>query len=206
MPSKKIAILISGRGSNMVALIDACRRGEIDGTPIVISNKDNAAGLDRAREREVRAVVIPSKGLTRDEHERLLLDELKRNGIGLVCLAGYMRLLGPTIVNEYRGRILNIHPSLLPSFPGLDAQHQALAHGVKFSGCTVHFVDDGLDSGPIILQAVVPVYDDDSEETLAIRILSQEHKLYPEAVRLVLSGNYRLDGRRVVQLKADSNH
>jgi phosphoribosylglycinamide formyltransferase-1 len=206
VPSKKIAILISGRGSNMVALVDACRRGEIDATPIVISNKENAAGLDRARERDVRTIAIPSKGLSRDEHERLLLEALKSNDIELVCLAGYMRLLGPLLVNEYRGRILNIHPSLLPAFPGLDAQHQALEHGVKFSGCTVHFVDDGLDSGPIILQAVVPIYDDDTEETLAVRILSQEHKLYPEAVKLVLSGAYQIDGRRVIRFKTDSTY
>jgi phosphoribosylglycinamide formyltransferase-1 len=199
VPSKKIAILISGRGSNMVALIDACRRGEIEATPIVISNKANAAGLDRARERDVKAIAIPGKGLSRDDHEKLVLEALKSHDIELVCLAGYMRLLGPLLVNEYRGRILNIHPSLLPCFPGLDAQHQALEHGVKFSGCTVHFVDDGLDSGPIILQAVVPVYDDDTEDMLAVRILSQEHKLYPEAVKLVLSGKYRIEGRRVLK-------
>jgi len=182
----------------MVALIDACRRGELNATPIVISNKEHAAGLDRARERNVQAIAIPSKGLSRDEHERLLLDALKSNEVDFICLAGYMRLLGRSVVSEYRGRILNIHPSLLPAFPGLDAQHQALTHGVKFSGCTVHFVDDGLDSGPIILQAVVPINDDDTEETLAVRILSQEHKLYTEAVKLVLSGNYRIEGRRVI--------
>jgi phosphoribosylglycinamide formyltransferase-1 len=199
VPSKRIAILISGRGSNMVALIDACRRGQIDATPIVISNKANAAGLERASERGIKSIAIPSKGLSRDQHERSLLDALKSHEVDLICLAGYMRLLGPLLVDEYRGRILNIHPSLLPAFPGLDAQHQALAHGVKFSGCTVHFVDDGLDSGPIILQAVVPVYDDDTEDMLAIRILSQEHKLYPEAVKMVLSGNYRIEGRRVLK-------
>jgi len=183
----------------MVALIDACRCGEIDATPFVISNRADAAGLDRARERGVEAIVIPSRGISRDEHEKQIISKLHSRQADVVCLAGYMRLLGPSLVNEFRGRILNIHPSLLPAFPGLDAQRQALEYGVKFSGCTVHFVDDGLDSGPIILQAVVPVYDDDFEETLASRILSQEHKLYKEAVNIVLSGKYRIEGRRVIR-------
>ena len=203
MPKKRIAILISGRGSNMVALIDACNRGEIDAAPIVISNKANAAGLDRARERGIDAIVIPSKGVSRDQHEQSLLNELIRRKVELVCLAGYMRLLGPALVNGFAGRIINIHPSLLPAFPGLDAQHQALEHGVKFTGCTVHFVDEKLDSGPIILQAVVPVYDDDSEDMLASRILTQEHKLYTEAVKIVVSGDYRIEGRRVIRLNKD---
>src|SRR3954466_14657420 len=136
-------------------------------------------------------------------YDRRLIEELRKNRVVLVCLAGYMRILSGHFIREYSPRIVNKHPSLLPCFPGLDAQHQALEHGVKFSGCTVHFVDDGLDSGPIILQAVVPVYDDDTELTLAVRILSQEHKLYTEAVKLVLSGNYRIEGRRVTRLNKD---
>ena len=184
----------------MLALVDACRRGEITAEPVVISNRPEAPGLDRARERGVEAIAVPSRGLSREEHERKLTAELRRREVKWVCLAGYMRLVGPELLGEFGGRILNIHPSLLPAFPGLNAQQQALAHGVRFSGCTVHFVDEGLDSGPIILQAIVPVHDDDTEEVLASRILTQEHKLYPEALKLVLSGRYRLDGRRVVRI------
>jgi len=196
---KKIGILISGRGSNMLALIEATERGELEAeVAVVISNVEGAPGLQKAREHGVEALVISHVGLSREEHERRIVAELKRRGVELVCLAGYMRLLSPYFLSEFPGRVLNIHPSLLPAFPGLEAQRQALEYGVKFSGCTVHFVDEQMDHGPIILQAVVPVYDDDTVETLSARILAEEHRLYVRAVALVLSGNYRIEGRRVL--------
>src|SRR5262245_15847234 len=197
---KRIAILISGRGSNMVALSDSIRRGAIPNAEValVVSDKADARGIDAARERELKTVVVERRGRKRKEHENEIILALREHNIDLVCLAGYMRLLSPHFITAFAGRILNIHPSLLPSFPGLDAQQQALEHGVKCTGCTVHFVDDTLDGGPIIAQRVVPVLDQDNVETLSARILEQEHLLYTEAVALVLQGNYEVIGRRVV--------
>ena len=199
--NKRIAILISGRGSNMVALADAIASGSIPNAEIaiVVSDKPSAGGLELARDRGLQTAVVERRGRNREEHEREIISVLRSSEVDLVCLAGYMRLLSPCFIEEFRGRILNIHPSLLPSFPGLDAQRQALAHGVKVSGCTVHFVDDTLDGGPIIAQRTVPVLDDDTEETLSGRILQHEHKLYAEALRLVVEGNYEIAGRRVIR-------
>ena len=196
-----VGILISGRGSNMTALADAVAAGSVPGARIrlVLSDKPRAAGLEAARARGIETAVVERRGRTREEHEREVIRELKGRGVELVCLAGYMRLLSPCFVEEFRGRLLNIHPSLLPAFPGLDAQRQAVEHGVRFSGCTVHFVDETLDGGPIITQRVVPVLDSDTEETLAARILLEEHKAYPEALALVCSGAYEIVGRRVVR-------
>jgi phosphoribosylglycinamide formyltransferase 1 len=186
---KRIAILISGRGSNMLALSDAVRDGVIPNAEIaiVISDKPGARGLELARERGIETVAIERSGRNREEHEREIIAALRERHVDLVCLAGYMRLLSPCFVEAFRGRILNIHPSLLPAFPGLDAQRQALEHGVKVSGCTVHFVDETLDGGPIIAQRAVPVIEGDTVDSLSARILEEEHKLYPEAVMLVLS-------------------
>ncbi|HZT61281.1 MAG TPA: phosphoribosylglycinamide formyltransferase [Pyrinomonadaceae bacterium] len=197
----RIGILISGRGSNMVALADAVRDGRVPGAEIavVLSDKPSAAGRIRARDRGLKTALVERKGRTREEHERAMVSTLRAHGVELVCLAGFMRLLSPCFVEEFRGRIINIHPSLLPAFPGLDAQRQAIEHGVKFSGCTVHFVDETLDGGPIITQRVVPVLDADTEETLAARILLEEHKAYPEALALVCSGKYEVVGRRVIR-------
>lgn len=195
----KLGILISGRGSNMLALADAIADGRIPGAEIavVISDHADAPGLERARERGIEAIAVERTGRKREEHEREIIARLTERSIDLVCLAGYMRLLSPCFIEAFRQRILNIHPSLLPAFPGLDAQRQAIEHGVKFSGCTVHFVDETLDGGPIIVQKVVPVLDDDTPETLAARILTQEHQAYAEAVVLVASGNCEFEGRRV---------
>jgi phosphoribosylglycinamide formyltransferase-1 len=197
----KIGILISGRGSNMLALADAVRVGRVPGAEValVLSDKAAAAGLGHARERGLEALAVERKGRTREEHEREVVAHLRDRGVELVCLAGYMRLLSPCFVAEFRGRILNIHPSLLPAFPGLDVHRQAVEHGVKFSGCTVHFVDETLDGGPIITQRVVPVFDDDTPDTLAARILVEEHTAYPEALALVCGGQYEIDGRRVIK-------
>jgi phosphoribosylglycinamide formyltransferase-1 len=185
----RIAILISGRGSNMVALIDAAQSGKIPDSEVtvVISDQPSAGGLTKARERKVEALVIERRGRKREEHDPEIIAALRERNIDLICLAGYMRILSGDFINAFRGRILNIHPSLLPSFPGLDAQQQALVHGVKFAGCTVHFVDETLDGGPIIAQRVVPVREGDTVETLSARILEQEHELYPEAVAKILS-------------------
>lgn len=197
--SRRLGILISGRGSNFLAIADAIAGHRLDAEiAVVISNYPEAPGLAAARERGLTAVVLPSKGLDREAYDRQLIAELQKNRVDLVCLAGYMRILSGHFIREYAQRIVNIHPSLLPAFPGLDAQHQALDHGVKFSGCTVHFVEEGLDSGPIIAQAVVPVLADDTVESLSARILKQEHRIYPEALALVISGKYRVEGRRVV--------
>jgi phosphoribosylglycinamide formyltransferase-1 len=197
---KRIGILLSGRGSNFKAIADSIAAGRLNAEiAIVISNRADAAGLEIARERGIHAVCIPSRGLDRESYDRLLLKELEGADVELVCLAGYMRLLSAAFVRAYPMRILNIHPSLLPAFPGLDAQHQALVHGAKFSGCTVHFVDEYLDAGPIVLQSVVPVDDADTAETLSARILTEEHKLYPAAIEIVLSGNYKLEGRRILR-------
>ena len=197
----RLGILISGRGTNMVALADAIREGRISnaGIAVVISDKPNAAGLLRAAERDLKTLAIERRGRSREEHDGEIVAALKIHEVDLVCLAGYMRLLSAYFIAAYRDRILNIHPSLLPCFPGLDAQRQALASGVKWSGCTVHFVDETLDGGPIIAQRIVPVLDDDTEETLAARILEQEHQLYPEAVALIAGGKYQVVGRRVLR-------
>lgn len=196
---KRLGILLSGRGSNFLAIADAIRDGRLEAEiAIVISNRLDAPGLAHAKERGIPAIAIPSKGLDRESFDRLLLAELAKHDIDLICLAGYMRLLSASFIRAYPLRILNIHPSLLPSFPGLDAQHQAFTHGVKYSGCTVHFVDENLDSGPIVRQAVVPVEDGDTTETLSARILKEEHRIYCEAIGLILSGRYRIEGRRVV--------
>lgn len=186
--STRIAILISGRGSNMVALADAIQSGTIPNTEIalVISDQPDAKGLHAARERSLKTLVIERRGRKREEHDREIVSVLREERVDLVCLAGYMRVLSPFFVNSFAERILNIHPSLLPLFPGLDAQRQALDHGAKVSGCTVHFVDNTLDGGPIIAQRTVPVLDDDTVETLSTRILEQEHILYPEAVRSIV--------------------
>ena len=197
---KRLGILLSGRGSNFEAIADNVAAGRIDATiAVVISNRAEARGLEIARQRGLNAVCIPSKGLDREVYDRLVVAELRKNAVDLVCLAGFMRLLSAYFVREFPLAILNIHPALLPSFPGLDGQHQALQHGVKISGCTVHFVDEFLDAGPIIAQTAVPVLDDDTVETLSARILEQEHRLYSEAIRIVLSGKFHLEGRRVIQ-------
>jgi len=199
-----IGILLSGRGSNFVAIADSIVAGRISDARIavVISNRTDAAGIAVARERGLTALVIPSKGRTREEHDREVVGALKEYGVDLVCLAGYMRLLSPWFVRQFPQRILNIHPSLLPAFPGLEAQEQAFAYGVKVSGCTVHFVDEELDHGAIIVQKAVPVLDSDSERTLAARILEQEHVAYTEAIRIVLARSYEVVGRRLVRRDA----
>jgi len=195
---KRLAILLSGRGSNLEAIANHIANGSLEASiAVVVSNRPEARGLALARERGLPAVVIPSKGIDREAYDRSLLQELRKHSVDLVCLAGYMRLLSAGFVREFPNRILNIHPSLLPAFPGLDAQRQALDYGVKLSGCTVHFVDEYLDAGPVLLQAAVPVYDDDTEESLAARILKEEHRIYSEAIRIVLRGDYRIEGRRV---------
>jgi phosphoribosylglycinamide formyltransferase 1 len=200
--SHRIGVLLSGRGSNFEALADNIAAGRIPGAEIVIvvSNREGAPGLARAAERGIPSRAIPSKGLPREAYDALVVEELQRAGVELVCLAGFMRLLSPKFIAAYPQRILNIHPSLLPSFPGLEAQRQALEYGVKFSGCTVHLVDENLDAGPILVQAVVPIRDDDTDQTLSSRILAEEHRIYSEAVRLILSGRYRIEGRRVIAL------
>jgi phosphoribosylglycinamide formyltransferase-1 len=186
---KRLGILLSGRGSNFLAIADAIAGGRLDAEiAVVISNRGDAPGIAAARARGLHAVVIASKGMSREAHTELLIAELEKARVDLICLAGYMRLLSPAFVQRFPMRILNIHPSLLPSFPGLDAQQQAIDHGVKFSGCTVHFVDEGLDSGLIIEQAVVPVLPDDTAHTLAERILPEEHRIYSLAIARVLSG------------------
>ena len=196
---KRLGILISGRGSNFEAIADNVATGELDAEiAVVISNRAAARGLETALARGLNAVCLPSKGLDREVYDRMLAAELHRRGVDLVCLAGFMRLLSAGFIREFPDRILNIHPSLLPSFPGLDAQHQALAHGVKITGCTVHFVDEDLDAGPIVIQAAVPVRDDDTEETLSARILEQEHRIYSQAIAIVIAGKYRVEGRHVL--------
>jgi phosphoribosylglycinamide formyltransferase 1 len=198
--AKRIGVLLSGRGSNFEALADSVGGGRLPGAEIavVVSNREGAPGIEKAKERGIAARVIPSKGLERDVYDRQVVSVLREFKVDLVCLAGYMRLLSPFFVAAFPNRILNIHPSLLPSFPGLESQRQALEYGVKFAGCTVHFVDENLDAGPIVLQATVPVRDDDTEETLSSRILAEEHRIYTEAVRIVLDGKFKIVGRRVV--------
>ena len=198
---KSIGILLSGRGSNFVAIADSIDARRIPGARIavVISNKADAPGLAVARQRGLEALSIPSKGKAREEHDREVVAALKQHGVELVCLAGYMRLLSSWFVQQFPQRILNIHPSLLPAFPGLEAQEQAFAYGVKVSGCTVHFVDEELDHGAIIVQKAVPVLEADDERTLATRILEQEHIAYTEAINVILRGDFEIDGRRLKQ-------
>ncbi len=197
---KRIGVLLSGRGSNFEALAESVAAGRIPNAEIalVISNREGAPGIERANARGIRTRVIPSKGLERETYDRQVAAVLEEHQIDLICLAGYMRLLSPHFVAKFPNRILNIHPSLLPSFPGLESQRQALEYGVKVAGCTVHFVDENLDAGPIILQSAVPVQDDDTEESLNARILKEEHRIYSEAVRIVLEGKYKIVGRRVL--------
>ena len=198
---KRIGVLLSGRGSNFEALAESIASGRIPNAEIamVVSNRESAPGIERAKARGIATCMIPSKGLEREAYDRQVVAVLNEHKVDLVCLAGYMRLLSPYFVAAFPNRILNIHPSLLPSFPGLESQRQALEYGVKFAGCTVHFVDENLDAGPIVLQAVVPVRDDDTEDTLAARILEEEHNIYSEAVRIVLEGRYKIEGRRVIR-------
>ena len=198
---KRIGVLLSGRGSNFEAIADSVAAGRIPNAEIAVvaSNRENAPGIEKARQRGLEAVVIPSKGRQREEYDREVVALLEAKKVDLVCLAGFMRLLSPYFVEHFRHRILNIHPALLPAFPGLEAQKQALEWGVKYSGCSVHFVDENLDAGPLVAQAVVPVHDDDTEETLATRILREEHRIYTEAVNLVLGGKFRIEGRRVIR-------
>ena len=196
---KRLGILLSGRGSNFLAIADAVSSRRLDAEiAIVISNREEAPGIAIARDRGLNAVALPPRGIDRETYDAKLAVALDAASVDLICLAGYMRLLSPAFISRYPQRILNIHPSLLPAFPGLHAHRDALAHGAKISGCTVHFVDEGLDSGPIIQQAAVPVLDNDTEESLATRILKEEHRIYSEAIALVLSEKYRIDGRRVV--------
>src|ERR1700740_404691 len=192
--AKRIGVLLSGRGSNFEALADSVAAGRIPGAEVavVVSNREGAPGIDKAKERKIVARVIPSKGLEREAYDRQFVAVLNEHKVDLVCLAGYMRLLSPYFVASFPNRILNIHPSLLPSFPGLESQRQALEYGVKFGGCTVHFVDENLDAGPIVLQAVVPVLDTDTEGSLSERILAEEHRIYSEAVKVVLEGTFRI--------------
>jgi phosphoribosylglycinamide formyltransferase 1 len=198
--SRNLGVLISGRGSNLQAIIDAIRDGRLDArVAVVISNRADAVGLERARAAGIQTIVRDHKmHPSRDAYEAVLVDDLRARGVDLVCLAGFMRLLGETFVGAFPNRILNIHPALLPAFPGLHAQRQAVEHGVKVSGATVHFVDTGLDAGPIVLQAAVPVFDSDTEVALAARILEEEHRIYPEAIGRVLDAGWRIEGRRVV--------
>jgi phosphoribosylglycinamide formyltransferase-1 len=198
---KRLGILLSGRGSNFEAIADNIEAGRLDAEiGLVLSNRPEARGIEIARRRGLSTCVMPSKGLEREQYDRNLVDELRGAGVELVCLAGFMRLLSGEFCRVFPLRILNIHPSLLPAFPGLDAQKQALEHGVKITGCTVHFVDQHLDSGPIILQAAVPVQDTDTVETLSARILAEEHRIYTQAIRTVLSERWRIEGRRVVAI------
>ncbi len=199
---KRIGVLLSGRGSNFEALADGVAAGTIPNAQIavVIANREGAQGIERARACGIATRVIPSKGLEREAYDRQVVTVLRESKVDLVCLAGYMRLLSPYFVECFPQRILNIHPSLLPSFPGLESQRQALEYGVKVAGCTVHFVDENLDAGPIVLQAVVPVLDDDTPETLSEKILREEHRIYGEAVRIVLEGRFKIEGRRVRRL------
>jgi len=201
--NRRIAVLISGRGSNLQALVDAIADRLLDATiAVVISNRADAGGLLRAREAGIEALHLSPRGYAdRDAYDRAIIDVLRARDVALVCLAGFMRLVGPPLLEAYRGRLLNIHPSLLPAFPGLDAQQQALAHGVRITGATVHLVTSELDAGPIILQSAVPVLDDDTVDTLSARILIEEHRIYPEAVGIVLDGGWTIEDRRFVHAR-----
>jgi phosphoribosylglycinamide formyltransferase-1 len=202
MSNRRIAVLISGRGSNLQALIDAMKDGRLNATiAVVVSNRAEAQGLERARLAGIPAVALPHRDYaTRDAFETALVEELRARDVGLVCLAGFMRLLGPTFLAAFGDRTLNVHPSLLPAFPGVDAQRQALEHGVKIAGATVHLVTGELDGGPIVAQGSVAVHDDDTAETLAARILEVEHRIYPEAVASLLDGGWSVQGRRYRKL------
>ncbi|MBM3736509.1 MAG: phosphoribosylglycinamide formyltransferase [Acidobacteria bacterium] len=196
---RRIGILLSGRGSNFEAIARNAASGRLDAAiAVVISNRPQAPGLELARSLGLPALAIPSKGLDREAYDALVIEALHAHDVELVVLAGYMRLLSPGFIRAFPMRILNIHPSLLPAFPGLDAQHQAFEYGVRVSGCTVHFVDEHLDHGPIVMQAAVPVRAEDTAESLSARILAEEHRIYSEAIRIVLSGRYRISGRRIV--------
>lgn len=196
---KRLGILLSGRGSNFEAIADQVAAGRIDAEiAVVISNRPEARGLDVACRRGLKTLCIPSKGLDREAYDALVIQELRGDAVDLVCLAGFMRLLSASFVRAFPERILNIHPSLLPAFPGLDAQKQALEHGVKITGCTVHLVDEFLDAGPIVLQAAVPVLDTDTVESLSARILVEEHRVYSQAIRIVLGGEFHIEGRRLM--------
>jgi phosphoribosylglycinamide formyltransferase-1 len=201
----RLGILISGRGSNFEAIANSIARGKLDAEiVIVISNRPNAAGLDIARERGIPLRVIASAGVEREAYDKLLVEELKTHEVDLVCLAGFMRLLSANLIRAFPNRVLNIHPSLLPAFSGLDAQRQALEYGVKITGCTVHFVDEFLDSGPIIIQSAVPVLEGDTVESLSARILAQEHLIYPKAIGYLVDGRVTVEGRRVLIRKEDA--
>jgi phosphoribosylglycinamide formyltransferase-1 len=203
---KRLGILLSGRGSNFIAIAEAIREGRIPNSEIVVvlSNLSDAAGLSAARELQLPAIAIPSAGRKRAEHDSEMVAALRRHQVDLVCLAGYMRILSPEFVRAFPNRILNIHPSLLPAFPGLDAQAQALEYGAKIAGCTVHFVDEAVDHGAIVLQRTLPVLDEDTEQSLSAGILEQEHIAYPEAIARVLSGEFCFSGRRYVRRSEDS--
>ncbi len=199
-PAHRLGILLSGRGSNFIAIADNVAAGKIPAEiAVVISNRPNAPGLQEAQRRGLDARLIPSRGLEREQYDRMVVEVLREKRVNLVCLAGFMRLLSPYFVSQFPYRILNIHPSLLPAFPGLEAQRQAWEHGVQVTGCTVHFVDENLDAGPVILQTAVPVLDGDTVESLSARILDEEHRIYSEAICLILSGCLRVDGRRVIR-------
>src|SRR4051812_35936992 len=200
---KQLGILLSGRGSNFLAIADSIDAGRIPNAEIaiVISNKEEAPGVAAAKKRGLDARLIPSKGKTREQHDAEMIEVLREKNVDLICLAGYMRLLSPEFVRAYPHKILNIHPSLLPAFPGLDAERQALDYGVKFSGCTVHFVDEALDHGPIVVQKAVPVLSEDDVDALSERILKEQHKAYSEAIALVLDGSMRIEGRHVRHVK-----
>jgi phosphoribosylglycinamide formyltransferase-1 len=200
VPLNNLGILLSGRGSNFIAIADSIASHRLDAKiAVVISNRPDAPGIQTAAQRGFTTLVIPSKGKPREEHDRAVVAALKQYHVDLICLAGYMRLLSPWFVQQFPHQILNIHPSLLPAFPGLEAQQQAFAFGVKITGCTVHFVDEELDHGPIIVQKSVPVLRDDDEKSLAARILQQEHIAYTEAIKIVLDGKFKLFGRRMVK-------
>ncbi len=203
---KNIGILLSGRGSNFEAIAKNIASGKVPGARIavVVSNREDAGGIEIARKMGIEVVVIPSKGKAREDHDREVAQVLQDRKVDLICMAGYMRLLSPWFVKQFPQQILNIHPSLLPAFPGLEAQEQAFAYGVKVTGCTVHFVDEELDHGPIIVQKAIPVLETDDEKTLAARILEQEHEAYSEAINLVLSGDFRILGRRLISQKQKS--
>jgi phosphoribosylglycinamide formyltransferase 1 len=202
--NRRLGVLISGRGSNLQALIDAIATGRLDASiAVVISNRKDAAGLERAREAGIESIVVSHRDFgSRDDYDRALATELQGRGVNLVCLAGFMRLVGSELIEAFPSRILNIHPSLLPAFPGLDAQKQAIEHGVKVSGVTVHLVTAELDGGPIVIQRAVPVMPGDTAESLAERILEEEHRAYPQAVQMVLDGGWRLEGRRFIPAKS----
>jgi len=197
----RLAVLISGRGSNLQSIIDAVKDGDLEASiAVVVSNRAGAPGLQRARDAGIEAIYLnPLDHADRDAYDRAIVDVLRARGVTLVCLAGFMRIVGRQLLDAFPNRILNVHPSLLPAFPGLDAQRQALAHGVQVTGATVHIVSDELDGGPIVLQAAVPVQPDDTVETLSARVLVQEHRVYPEAIRIVLGGGWTIDGRRFVR-------